>query len=98
MARIDSCMCCNPGFAPVLDSASTRGITRRQAFIATAVTVAASALVAAPAAAADDSLSPVERTSETAGPADLILIGDVVTLSDAQPRALFLGVRGRVVF
>jgi predicted amidohydrolase YtcJ len=90
-----NCGCCgNAAFAEIFNFGRGVGVTRRQALIATTVTAASTALPSWSFAATADTLFQSQAAFVQAGPADMILIGDVVTVADAQPSAEAVAVLG----
>jgi predicted amidohydrolase YtcJ len=97
--RLFNCGCCvNPALAEIFNFGRGPGVTRRQAMVATAATAAASALPNLALAESPDTLFQYQAALVQAGPADTILIGDVVTVADAQPSAQAVAVTsGKIV-
>ncbi|WP_296706075.1 amidohydrolase family protein [Rhodoblastus sp.] len=97
--RLFNCGCCgHPALAEIFSFGRGMGLTRRQAMVATAVTAAASALPTLALAGSPDTLFQFQAALVQAGPADAILIGDVVTVADAQPSAEAVAVtNGQIV-
>jgi predicted amidohydrolase YtcJ len=97
--RLFNCGCCvNPALAEIFNFGRGTGVTRRQAMVATAVTAASSALPTLALAGSPDTLFQYQAALVQAGPADAILIGDVVTVAGAQPSAEAVAVsNGKIV-
>ncbi len=86
--RLFNCGCCvNPALREIFGFSRATGVTRRQAMVATAVTAGAMAMPSVARAGTPDTLFQFQAALVQAGPADTILIGDVVTVADAQPSA-----------
>jgi predicted amidohydrolase YtcJ len=94
-----NCGCCNPALSGLFKLGQAREFTRREAFVATAVTAAGVAIAPALAKAATaDGMFALPAALLRNGPADLIIIGDIVTVADGQPTAEALAMtQGRIV-